>query len=408
MTNVVVIGLGAITPLGVDVPTTWNAALRGESGVRTLHREWTQDLPVRFAGQLPEGFNPAEVVGKKYARRWDRTQQLAVLAAREAWQDAGSPTVDKTRLAVVVGTGIGGIGTILSQNAILQTRGVRGVSPFTVPMIMPNGAAACVGLDLGAKAGVHSPSSACATGAEALHWARMLIVSGMADVVVAGGAEATLDHILPMAAFDVARTLSRRNDNPAAASRPWTKTRDGFVMGEGVGIVVLASDWYAREHASRVYARFAGSGMTSDAHDMVQPHPNGEGGVRAIELALTNAGLHPQDVGHVNCHATSTGVGDIAELEGVRSAIGTHAVLTGTKSMTGHLLGAAGAVESIFTILAVHHGIVPPTINHDDPIDEVADFDVATSARAVGLTAAINDSFGFGGHNASLVFTSEC
>jgi 3-oxoacyl-[acyl-carrier-protein] synthase II len=399
--EVVVTGLGATTPLGGDVASTWEAMLGGRSGVSALTQPWAEQLPVRIAAQL--AVEPTEVIDRVQARRLDRAEMTALVASREAWADAGAPDVDKERLAVVVGTGIGGAMTLLAQDDILEASGPRRVSPFTVPMLMPNGPAAHIGLELRAQGGVHCPASACATGAEAIAWALDILRAGRADVVVAGGTEAVI-HPLPIAGFAAMRAMSTRNDEPEKASRPWDKGRDGFVLGEGAGIVVLENAAHARARGAKVYARLAGAGMTSDGFDIVQPHPDGDGAVRAIARALRDADIDPTDVMHVNAHATSTPVGDMAEIKALHRALGDHPVLTSTKSMTGHLLGAAGAVESIAAILAVHHGVVPPTINLDDP-DDALDLDVAAhKARHLDIPAALNNSFGFGGHNAALVF----
>jgi len=402
--DVVVTGIGATTPLGGDAASTWDAMVAGRSGVSALTQEWAQQLPVRIAGQL--AVDPAQQVDRVQARRLDRCEQAALVAAREAWADSGlaDSDVDRERLGVVIGTGIGGALTLLAQDDILEASGPRRVSPHTIPMLMPNGSAANVGLELQARAGVHSPVSACATGAESMVWALDMLRAGRADIVVAGGTEAVV-HPLPMAAFASMRAMSTRNDDPERASRPWDTARDGFVLGEGSGVVVLERADHARARGARVYARLAGAGMTSDGYDIVQPHPEGDGAVRAIAAALRDAGVDRRDVMHVNAHATSTPVGDIAEIKALHRALGEHAVLTSTKSMTGHLLGAAGAVESIATILAVYHGVIPPTINLEDPDPEL-DLDVAThKARHVEVPAALNNSFGFGGHNAALVFT---
>ena len=399
--EVVITGMGATTPLGGDVASTWDAMLAGKSGVSALTQDWAAQLTVRIAGQL--AVEPTEKIDRVQARRLDRSEMTAILAAREAWADAGSPDVDKERLAVSVGTGIGGAQTLLNQDDILEASGPRKVSPHTVPMLMPNGPAAWVGLELGAQAGVHCVASACATGAEAIAHALDLIRLGRADVVVAGGTEAVI-HPLPIAGFAAMRAMSVRNDEPERASRPWDKGRDGFVLGEGAGIVVLERADHARARGARIYARLAGAGLTSDGYDIVQPHPEGNGAVRAIGFALRDSGMAKTDIVHVNAHATSTPVGDLAEIKALHRALGDHPVLTSTKSMTGHLLGAAGAVESIATILAVYHGIVPPTINLDDP-DAELDLDVAAhKARHLDIPAALNNSFGFGGHNAALVF----
>jgi 3-oxoacyl-[acyl-carrier-protein] synthase II len=401
--DVVVTGLGATTPLGGDVASTWEAMVAGRSGVSPLTQEWAAQLPVRIAAQL--AVDPSEVLDRVKLRRLDRSEATALIAAHQAWNESGlgDTDLDKERLAVVFGSGIGGAQTLLNQDDILEASGPRRVSPHTVPMLMPNGPAAWVGLELGAKAGVHAPTSACATGAEAIAWGLDIIRSGRADVVVAGGTEAVI-HPLPIAGFAAMRAMSTRNDEPELASRPWDKGRDGFVLGEGAGAVVLERADHAAARGAHVYARLAGAGMTSDGYDIVQPDPEGAGGARAIKLALRDSGLDAKDIVHVNAHATSTPVGDMAEIIGLRSVLGEHMVLTSTKSMHGHLLGAAGALESIATILAIYHGIVPPTINLDDPEDGLLDV-AAHKARHMDIPAALNNSFGFGGHNAALIFT---
>jgi 3-oxoacyl-[acyl-carrier-protein] synthase II len=401
----VVTGLGATTPLGGDVASTWDAMLAGRSGVSALTEEWAGGLPVRIAARLAE--EPSAKIERVKARRLDRSQQLALIAANEAWADsglAGTPGVDPERLGVVVGTGIGGATTLLGQDDILEEKGARKVSPHTIPMLMPNGPAAWVALTIGARAGAHCPASACATGAEALAWAMDMIRAGRADVVVAGGTEAVI-HPLPLAAFASMRAMSTRNDEPERASRPWDKGRDGFVLGEGAGILVLERAEHARARGARIYARLAGAALNTDGYDIVQPHPEGEGAIRAIRQALVNADVAPSDIRHINAHATSTQVGDIAEVKALHQAIGDQFAVTSTKSMTGHLLGAAGAVESIATILALYSSTVPPTINLEDP-DDGLDLDVVNgTARKLDIPAALNNSFGFGGHNAALVFT---
>lgn len=400
--DVVVTGLGATTPLGGDVASTWDAMLAGRSGVTPLTQEWAQQLSVRIAAQL--AVDPAEVIDRVKLRRLDRSEATALIAAQEAWADAGlaEAGLDRERLAVSVGSGIGGAQTLLVQDDILEASGPRRVSPYTVPMLMPNGPAAHVGLEFGAQAGVHSVASACATGAEAISLGLDLIRSGRADVVIAGGTEAVI-HPLPIAGFAAMRAMSTRNDEPEKASRPWDKGRDGFVLGEGAAIVVLERADHAAARGAKVYARLAGAGITSDGYDIVQPHPQGAGFVRAVRKALADAGLSGADILHVNAHATSTPVGDMAEVAGLRAVIGEHPVLTATKSMTGHLLGAAGALETIATVLAVYEGVVPPTINLDDPEDGL--LDVAYKPRQMEIPAALNNSFGFGGHNVALVIT---
>jgi 3-oxoacyl-[acyl-carrier-protein] synthase II len=402
--DVVVTGLGATTPLGGDVKSTWDAMLAGRSGVGPLTQEWAAQLPVRIAAQL--AVDPAEVMERVKLRRLDRSEAIALIAAHQAWADAGlaDSGLDPERLAVSFGSGIGGATTLLNQDDILEASGPRRVSPHTVPMLMPNGPAAWVGLELGAQAGVHSMASACATGAEALSLGLDIIRSGRADVVMAGGTEAVI-HPLPIAGFASMRAMSSRNDEPEKASRPWDKGRDGFVLGEGACALVLERADHAAARGATVYARLAGAGITSDGYDIVQPHPQGQGGIRAMRKALQDAGLTGADIAHINAHATSTPVGDMAEVHGIKVAIGDHPVLTSTKSMSGHLLGAAGALESIATILAIRDGVVPPTINLDDP-DEELSLDVAAhKARPMDVPAAVNNSFGFGGHNVALIFT---
>ncbi|HET6531564.1 MAG TPA: beta-ketoacyl-ACP synthase II [Actinoplanes sp.] len=403
-TDVVVTGLGATTPLGGDVRSTWDAMLAGRSGVSALTQEWAAQLPVRIAAQL--AVDPGEVLERVRLRRLDRSEAIALIAANEAWADAGltGAGLDPERLAVSFGSGIGGATTLLHQDDILEASGPRRVSPHTVPMLMPNGPAAFVGLELGAKGGVHSMASACATGAEALSLALDIIRAGRADVVMAGGTEAVV-HPLPLAGFAAMRAMSSRNDEPEKASRPWDKARDGFVLGEGAGALVLERADHAKARGATVYARLAGAGITSDGYDIVQPHPQGEGGIRAMKRALQDAGLTGADIVHVNAHATSTPVGDMTEVHGIRVAIGDHPVLTSTKSMSGHLLGAAGALESIAAILAIRDGMVPPTINLDDPDDDLTLDVAAHKARPMDVPAAINNSFGFGGHNVALIFT---
>ncbi|MEU4764585.1 beta-ketoacyl-ACP synthase II [Actinosynnema sp. NPDC023794] len=404
--DVVVTGLGATTPLGGDVATTWDALLAGRSGVKPLIGGFAErfELPVRIAAQL--AVEPTEVLPRVEARRLDRCEQVAVVAARQAWADSGlgEDEVDLERLGVVIGTGIGGAMTLLDQDDLIEASGLRKVSPLTVPMLMPNGPAAHVGLDLKARAGVHAPVSACASGAEALAWAWRMLKTGEADVVVAGGAEACITTIT-MAGFIQARTMSTRNDDPERASRPFDVNRDGFVLGEGAGIMVLEREDFARARGARIYGKLAGIGTTSDGYHITAADPEGIGQSRAITKALRSAGVEPADVGHVNCHATSTPVGDVIEPQAVRRAIGDHPVLTAPKGNHGHLLGASGAVEAITTLLSVRDGIVPPTLNLDDQDPRVQLEVVTGEPRKIELTAAVNNSFGFGGHNVSLVFT---
>ena len=406
--RVVITGLGATTPVGGDVTSTWEGLLTGRSGVRMLEGEQYSELPVRFAGQV--AVDPSEVMDRVETRRLDRSQQLALIAGREAWKDAGSPELDPERLGVVVASGIGGIVSLLEQNEVLNTRGWSRVSPMSVPMLMPNGAAAWVGLDIGAKAGIHTPVSACASGAEAVSVGLEMIRSGRADVVVSGGTEACI-HPITIASFAAMRALSTRNDDPTAASRPYDKARDGFVMGEGAGCLVLEEYDHAVARGARIYAEVAGVGITADAHHSAQPHPEGEGAARAMRLAIEAAGISAGDLVHVNAHATSTPQGDVAEAGAIRKVLGTAAdgvAVSGTKSMTGHLLGGAGAVESVAAVLALHHRMAPVTANLENLDDDVALDIVHGAPRPLrdGDIAALNNSFGFGGHNVAVVFRS--
>jgi 3-oxoacyl-[acyl-carrier-protein] synthase II len=406
--DVVVTGLGATTPLGSDVASTWDALLAGRSGVSRITDDWVKDFPAQLVARLAA--DPAGQLDRVRARRLDRSQQVAAVAAEEAWRDSGAADagVAPERVAVVFGTGIGGALTLLGQDDILEEKGPKRVSPFTIPMLMPNGPAAAVGLAIGARGGVHAPVSACASGAEAIRWGLDLLRFDRADVVLVGGAEACV-HPLPMAGFAAMRAMSTRNDEPGRASRPFDKARDGFVLGEGAAALVLERGDAARARGARIHARLAGAGGTADGYDLVAPHPEGEGAGRAIAAAVRDAGLAPTDIGHVNAHATSTPVGDTAEAAAIRNTIGEHALITATKSQTGHLLGAAGALESVFTILALREQIVPATANLDDPDDDpaVQALDIVRrEPRKASLTAAVNDSFGFGGHNIALVFTT--
>jgi 3-oxoacyl-[acyl-carrier-protein] synthase II len=410
--EVVITGLGATTPVGGDVASTWEAMLAGRSGVRRIdddEHEWVtrHQLPVKIAAPLL--VSPLEVLPRVQARRLDRCEQVALVAAKEAWTHAGlggpgaDAQVEPERLAVVVGTGIGGAVTLLDQDDLLEGPGLRKVSPLTVPMLMPNGPAAWVGIEYGARGGVHAPVSACASGAEALAWALRLLRAGEVDVVLAGGAEACITGIT-VAGFVQARTLSQRNDDPERASRPFDVDRDGFVLGEGAGIMVLERAEFAAARGATVHGKLAGAGLTSDAYHITGPDPDGIGQSRAIAAAVRTAGLEPADIGHVNCHATSTVAGDVGETRAVRKALGDHPVLTAPKSALGHLVGAAGAVESIITVLSIKEGIIPATLNLEN-LDPGVELDVvAGEPRKMDLTAAICDSFGFGGHNASVTF----
>jgi 3-oxoacyl-[acyl-carrier-protein] synthase II len=397
-----VTGLGATTPLGGDVASTWGGMLDGRSGITLIDEDWAADLPVRIAGRMR--VDPAEVLGRVPARRLDRCQQAALVAAREAWADAGAPEAEPERLAVVIGTGVGGVLTTLAQDDLLEESGPRKVSPYTVPMLMPNGPAAVVSIEFGARGGAHTPVSACASGAEAIAMGLDLIRLGRADVVIAGGAEACV-HPLTLAGFAQARALSRRNDAPQEASRPFDTGRDGFVLGEGAALVVLEREEFAAARGARVHATLAGAGTTSDAHHITAADVAGQ--VRAMRLALDSAGLDALDVGHVNAHATSTPTGDLTETRSITEALGTHPAITATKSMTGHMCGAAGAMGAIAAILAIRDGVIPAVRNLTD-VDPQVKLDVVTGRPRRGRwTAAVANSFGFGGHNASLAFTVQ-
>ncbi|RFU40956.1 beta-ketoacyl-[acyl-carrier-protein] synthase II [Actinomadura logoneensis] len=419
-TTVVVTGLGATTPLGGDVPSTWSALLAGRSGVRKLDWEGVEELPVRFAAQL--AVDPSEVMPKQALRRLDRCQAIALIAAKEAWLHAGLKNrtkkgyeadaegfeMDGERLGVVLSTGIGGLHSALGSYATWLEKGWTRVSPFTVPMLMPNGASGHVGIEYGATAGSHALVSACASSAEAVGYAIDMIRTGRADMVICGGTEACI-HPLQMASFGVMRAMSTRNDEPERASRPYDKNRDGFVLGEGAAVMILESEEHARKRGATIHAIAAGCGYSGDAYDIVLPDPSGAGQAKAMRRALENADLTPEDIVHVNAHATSTPSGDVAELNSIKAALGDAAkniTVTGTKSMTGHILGGAGALESVITILTLREGIVPPTANLED-IDDEVDLDIVHGEpRKIpdGPAAALNNSFGFGGHNVSVAF----
>ena len=409
--RVVVTGMGATTPIGGDVRSSWEAALAGRSGARPITDDWIHEheLPVTFAAQA--AVRADTVLDRREVKRLDPSQQFAVIAAREAWADAGTPEVDPLRLASVVATGIGGIWTLMSAYDTLREKGARRVLPLTVPMLMANGPTASISLEFGARAGAHTPVSACASGAEALAYGFDLIRSGRADMVIAGGTEAAI-HPLPIASFASMHALSRRNEDPERASRPFDTARDGFVLGEGAGIVVLEAEEHARARGARVHAELLAAGLSADAHHVAAPEPEGAGVARAIGDALRQAGLQPSDLTHVNAHATSTPVGDVADDKGLRLALGDAVdgiAVSATKSMTGHLLGAAGAVESIFTMLALRDRMAPPTINVDDIDPEVSLDVVRKDPRPLpgqGRLVGLNNAFGFGGHNVSVVFAS--
>jgi len=414
MREVVITGMGATTPLGGDLASTWRAMLAGESGVVEITEDWAAPLAVRIAAFVK--VDPSEVIDRVRARRLDRSTQIALIAAEEARRHAGyglgaDNPVDPDRLAVAVGSGIGGLHSLLGNWDAYRDKGPRRVSPFTIPMLMANAPAANVGLMVNAKAAIHTPVSACASSNEAIALAVDQIRLGRADVVVAGGSEATV-HPLPLAAFAQMQAVSRRNDDPAAASRPWDKGRDGFVLGEGAAVLVLESLEHAQSRGATIYGTVAGAGITADSHDIVQPEPAGSGQSAAMLKALKDAGLSASDIRHVNAHGTSTPQGDLTEATSIRRALGDAAddvIVTSTKSMTGHLLGAAGALELIAAVLALRERIVPPTINLSDPEDDLPITVAAnqpTPLPAEGPLAALNTSFGIGGHTVAVAVTT--
>ena len=406
--RVVVTGLGATTPLGGDVASTWAALIAGKSGVRLLTEDWRELLPVHFAARVAT--EPADQMERVEMRRLDRSEQFALVASREAWKDAGTPDVDKERLGVVIASGIGGVITLLDQFDNLKEKGARGVSPHTVPMLMPNGPAANVGLELQASAGVHTPVSACASGAEAIGYALEMIRSNRADVIVSGGVEAAI-HQLPLAGFAAMKALSTRNDAPERASRPYDADRDGFVLGEGGGILILEEYEHAKARGAKIYCELVGQGLSSDGYHIAAPDPDGSGVQRAIKFALKDANLSTKDIVHLNAHATSTPAGDVAEANALRLALGAdseHVAVSATKSMTGNLLGGAGAIESVFIVKALQERLAPPTINIEN-LDPAVTIDVVRDtprSLPAGQIAALNDSFGFGGHNVVLAFAT--
>ncbi|MFD9886289.1 beta-ketoacyl-ACP synthase II [Streptomyces alboflavus] len=411
--TVVVTGIGATTPLGGDAASTWEGLLAGRSGISLIEEDWAAELPVRIAGRI--AVEPTEIIPRPQARKLDRSAQFALVAADEAWKDAGftakageETAVDPDRLGAVIASGIGGVTTLLDQYDVLKEKGVRRVSPHTVPMLMPNSPAANVGITLNARAGVHTPVSACASGAEAIGYAIEMIRTGRADVVVAGGTEAAI-HPLPIVAFGNMMAMSKNNDDPQGASRPYDSDRDGFVLGEGAGVIVLESEEHAKARGARIYAEAVGQGISADAHHITQPEPSGNGIAAALQHLVDNTGLKPAEIVHINAHATSTPQGDVGEIRALRQAFGDdvdHMAISSTKSMTGHLLGGAGGVESVATVLALYHRVAPPTINIDN-LDPEVDADIIRGEPRPlpeGTIAALNDSFGFGGHNVVLAF----
>lgn len=404
--RVVVTGLGATTPVGGDVGTSWAALTAGRSGIRRIGAAWADELPVRIAGTAAE--EPARRLAPFETHRLDRVQQFALIAAREAWSDAGRPELPPERFAVSVASGGGGLQALLHEYDVLRESGWRRVSPLTMPRYMANGSAAWLSLEFGARAELHAPASACASGADALAHGLELIRSGRADMVLAGGAEAMI-HPVVIAGFAAMRALSRRNDDPERACRPFDATRDGFVLGEGAGVLVLESAAHAARRGVRVYGELAGAGRSADAFHIANPEPCGAGTAMALRRALADAGMTAADIAHVNAHATGTPQGDAAESAALRAALGAAAdsvSVTATKSMTGHLLGAGGAVEAVATVLSLYHGVAPPTLNLVTPEGAPALDVVRGVARELPREpcGALSNSFAFGGQNVSLAF----
>jgi 3-oxoacyl-[acyl-carrier-protein] synthase II len=405
--KIVVTGIGATSPLGGTAPDSWAALLAGESGVSTIEADWVKDLdlPVHFAGQIK--VKADTVLERVETKRLDPSAQLAIISAREAWADAGSPSDDPLRIGVDYSTGIGGLWTLLDAWDTLKEKGPRRVLPMTIPMLMPNAAAAAISMSIPARAYARTDVSACASSTEAIANAYEHLQSGLADVVMAGGTESVI-HPMPIASFAAMQALSKRNDSPATASRPFDVTRDGFVLGEGAATLVLETEEHALARGAHIYAELAGGAVTSDSYHITAPDPEGSAAARAMKAAIEQAGAQPSDVVHVNAHATSTPVGDIAEYKSLLRVFGDHLpniAVSATKAATGHLLGGTGALEAIFTILALRDRTAPPTINLTDQDPEIL-LDVVRTPRSLGdgPLLAISNSFGFGGHNAVVAF----
>jgi 3-oxoacyl-[acyl-carrier-protein] synthase II len=406
--RVVVTGLGCVSPLGGDVDSTWEGASAGRSGIVPLRRFDASDFPVRFGGEAPDALDLGDVAPKE-ARRLDRVIQLAVAAAREAASDGGLAAggFDRARAGVAIGTGIGGIGTLQESFRVLDARGPARVSPFTIPMAIGNMSSGFVAIRHGLRGPNLCHVAACASGAQAIGESMRLIARGDADLMLAGGTEAA-NTSLGVAAFAAMRALSTRNDDPTAASRPFDRARDGFVIGEGAAVLVLESLVHALARGARVRTELIGYATTGDAFHMVLPAEDGEGAAHCMRLALADAGIEPSRVDTLNAHATSTPAGDVAEARAIRAVFGAHAErlsVSATKSMTGHLLGAAGALEALLCVRALETGILPPTINLDDPDPDCALDHVANKARRAQVGVALSNSFGFGGTNATLILS---
>ncbi|MEH7013550.1 beta-ketoacyl-ACP synthase II [Neobacillus niacini] len=404
--RVVVTGVGAVTPLGNDVETTWKGIIEGKSGIGPLTRVNADEYPAKVAAQIND-FNPESFMDRKDARKMDRFTQYAVAAALMAVEDAKLTITDENanRVGVWIGSGIGGMETFEEQYEIFQKRGYRRVSPFFVPMLIPDMATGQVSITLGAKGFNSCTVTACATGTNSIGDAFKVIQRGDADAMITGGAEAPITK-MSVAGF-CANTALSTNPDPKSASRPFDKNRDGFVIGEGAGIIVLEELEHALARGAKIYAEIVGYGATGDAYHITAPAPGGEGGARAMKMAINDAGLNFEDIDYINAHGTSTGYNDKFETLAVKEVFGVHAyklAISSTKSMTGHLLGAAGGVEAIFTVLAMKDSIIPPTINYETA-DPECDLDyVPNAARQKEIKAAMSNSLGFGGHNATIVF----
>ncbi|WP_454194570.1 KasA/KasB family beta-ketoacyl-ACP synthase [Nocardia sp. Marseille-Q1738] len=400
---VVVTSLAATTSIAGDVDSTWKGLLNGESGIDLLEDSFVDqfELPVRIGGHLKVA--PAMCLGKGETHGLAYVEQMAIALAREVWRNAGSPEVDKNRLGVSIGTGLGGAEAIIDARDKLRNGGYRKVSPYSVQAAMPNGAAACAALEIGARAGATTTVSACSSGSEAIANAWKMIVMGDADMVVAGGVEGSI-QALAVAAFTMMRAMSTRNDAPKRASRPFDADRDGFVFGEAGAMMVLETEEHAAARGATIHARLLGAGLTSDGFHLVAPDPEGSGAARAMTRALQTAGLTRNDITHVNAHATGTPVGDTAEARAINKAIGNHPSVYAPKSALGHSIGAVGALESVITVLSLRDAIVPPTLNLDNQ-DPQVDLDVVCGQSRPGrIDYAVNNSFGFGGHNVALAF----
>ncbi|SEC18790.1 3-oxoacyl-[acyl-carrier-protein] synthase II [Paramicrobacterium humi] len=407
--KIVVTGMGATSPLGGNVRDSWNALLAGESGSHTLEHEWVEELelPVKFAAEAK--VRPSEVLERPVAKRLDPSAQFALISAMEAWADAGEPDVDPERLGVDFATGIGGVWTLLDAWDTLRAKGPRRVMPMTVPMLMPNAASAAVSMHFHARAFARTVASACASSTESIANAYEHLQLGLADVIIAGGTESAI-HPITVASFASMQALSKRNDSPETASRPYSIDRDGFVMGEGAASLVLETEEHALARGARIYAELAGSGVTADSYHITANDPEGGGASRAVTLALAQAGASPDDVTHINAHATSTPVGDIAEYAALRKVFGdrvTQIPVSATKASTGHLLGGTGALEAVFSILAIQDRKAPPTINLTTQDPEIPlRVSGETQALGDGPQLVVSNSFGFGGHNAVAAFRS--